>query len=56
MLQDILAGRLTEVGAINGAVVEKGRRSGIAVPHTKTLLDLVRLMETRRIGLRLRRC
>ena len=47
MLQDILAGRLTEVGAINGAVVEKGQRSGIAVPHTKTLLDLVRLMEAR---------
>lgn len=47
MLQDILAGRLTEVGAINGAVVEKGQRGGIAVPHTKALLDLVRLMEAR---------
>ena len=50
MLQDVLAGRLTEVGAINGAVVEKGRRSGIAVPHTKTLLELVRLMEARKLA------
>ena len=48
MLQDVLAGRPTEVGAINGAVVEKGERSGIAVTHTKTLLGLVRLMEARR--------
>ena len=48
MLQDVLAGRPTEVGAINGAVVEKGELSGIAVPHTKTLLVLVRLMEARR--------
>lgn len=47
MLQDVLAGRPTEVGAINGAVVEKGRRHGIAVPHTATLLGLVRLIEAR---------
>ena len=48
MLQDVLAGRPTEVGAINGAVVEKGLRHGISVPHTNTLLSLVRLMEARR--------
>ena len=47
MLQDVLAGRATEVGAINGAVAERARRHGIAVPHTETLLGLVRLMEAR---------
>ena len=47
MLQDVLAGRPTEIGAINGAVAEKGRRRGVAVPHTETLLGLVRLIEAR---------
>ncbi|APW38773.1 2-dehydropantoate 2-reductase [Rhodoferax koreense] len=47
MLQDVLAGRATEVGAINGAVVEKGRHHRVATPHTQTLLMLVRLMEAK---------
>ena len=47
MLQDVLAGRPTEIGAINGAVAEKGRQHGIAVPHTEMLLGLVRLIEAR---------
>ncbi|HKP79365.1 MAG TPA: 2-dehydropantoate 2-reductase [Phenylobacterium sp.] len=47
MLQDVLAARPTEIGAINGAVVEKGLRHGVAVPRTETLLGLVRLIEAR---------
>jgi len=45
MLQDVRAGRPTEVQALNGAVVEKARRHGLAVPHVETLLALVRLVE-----------
>lgn len=47
MLQDVLAGRKTEIEAINGAVVAAADRSGIAVPCTRTLLRLVRLVEAR---------
>ncbi|MCZ2497490.1 2-dehydropantoate 2-reductase [Xylophilus sp. Kf1] len=45
MLQDVLAGRPTEVDALNGAVVDRARRHGLAVPHVETLLALVRLVE-----------
>ena len=47
MLQDVLAGRPTETGAIHGAVVERARKHGLAVPCTETLLQLVRLIEAR---------
>ena len=47
MLQDVLAGRKTEVEAINGAVVAAAERSGVPVPCTRTLLRLVRLVEAR---------
>lgn len=47
MLQDMLAGRATEIGSINGAVAERAQLHGIAVPHTETLLTLVRLVEVR---------
>lgn len=47
MLQDVLAGRPTEIGSINGEVVARASRLGIAVPHTETLLGLLRLIEAR---------
>lgn len=47
MLQDVLAGRRTEIEAINGAVVEAAQRKQIPVPRTQTLLTLVRLIDTR---------
>lgn len=47
MLQDILAARRTEIDAINGAVVAAARRSGVPVPCTESLLQLVRLIEAR---------
>ena len=47
MLQDIQAGRRTEIESINGAVVTAAHQLDIAVPHTATLLTLVRLMEGR---------
>ena len=45
MLQDLQAGRVTEIEAINGAVVRAARAGGVSVPVTETLADLVRLME-----------
>lgn len=47
MLQDVLAGRKTEIEAINGAVVEAARSRAIAVPYTETLLHLVRLVDAK---------
>ncbi|MFD1561214.1 ketopantoate reductase family protein [Paraburkholderia silviterrae] len=47
MLQDVLAGRKTEIESINGAVVAAARAVPIAAPCTETLLHLVRLVEAR---------
>jgi 2-dehydropantoate 2-reductase len=47
MLQDVLAGRKTEIEAINGAVVAAARAAGIATPCTECLLQLVRLVDAR---------
>jgi len=45
MLQDVLAGRRTEIEAINGAVVAAAATRGIPVPCTRTLLQIVRLVQ-----------
>jgi len=47
MLQDVLAGRRTEIEGINGAVVAAAREVNVPVTHTATLLQLVRLVEAR---------
>ncbi|MCS3399731.1 2-dehydropantoate 2-reductase [Burkholderia thailandensis] len=47
MLQDVLAGRRTEIESINGAVVAAARELGVATPHVETLLRLVRLIDAR---------
>ena len=41
MLQDMERGRLTEIDAINGAVVREGRRLGVPTPYNQALLLLV---------------
>lgn len=48
MLQDILAGRLTEVDAINGAMVKLAEDKGILLPLNQSLVRLIRSKE--RIG------
>ncbi len=45
MLQDVLGGRLTEIEAINGAIVQYGEKSGIATPVNRMLWQLVRSMD-----------
>jgi 2-dehydropantoate 2-reductase len=47
MLQDVKAGRRTEVDAINGAIVEAGRAVGVATPVLETLWRLVKLEEAK---------
>jgi 2-dehydropantoate 2-reductase len=45
MLQDILAGRLTEIDAINGAIVVHGRKRGVSTPYNDALTALVRVIQ-----------
>lgn len=47
MLQDLRAGRRTEIDAISGAVVRLAEANGVAVPVTRALLAMVRLREAR---------
>ena len=45
MLQDIRAGRRTEIGALNGAVLEMARQHQVAVPLNQMIDALVRARE-----------
>jgi 2-dehydropantoate 2-reductase len=47
MLQDVQAGRRTEIDFINGAVVEAARRVGLPAPFNQALVSLVHMLETR---------
>ncbi|WP_437622118.1 ketopantoate reductase family protein [Sorangium sp. So ce1151] len=47
MLQDVRAGRETEVDILQGAVVERGRRAGVDTPVLRTLATLVRGLSPR---------
>jgi 2-dehydropantoate 2-reductase len=51
MLQDVDAGRRTEIDALNGGVVERATEHGIDVPTNRTLTRLVRAWE-RGVGVR----
>lgn len=42
MLQDVLRGKQTEIGAINEAIIDKGREVGIETPVNKVLTYLVK--------------
>jgi len=48
MLQDLAAGRPTEIESINGAISSHARRLGISVPVIETLAHLVRAMSSGR--------
>ena len=45
MLQDIRAGRKTEIDAINGTLVEQGRATGIATPANEALVEYITTKE-----------
>jgi len=46
MLQDIRRGRKTEIDALSGAIVELGRKYGVATPVNEVVAALVRAKET----------
>ncbi len=46
MLQDVLAERITEIEAINGAVVRQGEKLGIPTPVNLTLTSLVQAIQS----------
>ena len=48
MLQDIEAGKPTELEAIVGAVIELGDKLGVELPHTKSVYACVKLLEAAR--------
>ena len=48
MLQDVEAGRRTEIEVINGAVVKAADETGVAVPINRALMQLIRGWETQR--------
>ncbi len=45
MLQDLAGGRMTEIDAINGAIVREGFRRGVPTPVNKTLTMLIKTLE-----------
>jgi 2-dehydropantoate 2-reductase len=47
MLQDVEAGRSTEIDAISGAVAREGERRGVAAPLNQAMALLVASLETR---------
>ena len=52
MLQDVEAGRMTEVEAINGAVVREAELRGVPVPVNRLLLGLMRALPESPAGVR----
>ncbi len=48
MLQDITAGKRTEIDALNGAVIKLAQEHGVAVPYNLAVYNLVRFLETGR--------
>jgi len=47
MLQDLRAGRRTEIDALNGAICAYAAELGLAAPHNDTLTRLIRFLESR---------
>ena len=45
MLQDIEAGRKTEIGLFSGKVSELGRAHGVPTPLNDSMLQMIRVME-----------
>ncbi|MEN6578613.1 MAG: 2-dehydropantoate 2-reductase [Phycisphaerales bacterium] len=47
MLQDIAAGKRTEIDALNGVVVQLAQQRGVTVPYNHTLCNLIQFIENR---------
>ncbi len=47
MLQDVLAGRRTEIDALNGGIAAEGRRLGVPTPLHDCMVALVKALDSR---------
>ncbi len=47
MLQDLAAGKVTEIDALNGAIVRLSAEKGLTAPVNETIVRMVRFLETR---------
>lgn len=54
MCQDMMKGRKTEIGFLNGKVVELGQENGVPTPVNRTLTCLARFLEENPVGVRRR--
>lgn len=45
-LQDLAAGKRTEIEALNGAVIQLAEKYGIAVPYNRAVYNLIKFLET----------
>ena len=45
MLQDLRAGKTTEIEAINGVIVTEGIRNNIKVPFNLLIYNLIRFLQ-----------
>ena len=45
MLQDVEAGRKTEVDMFAGTVIELGKKHGISTPYNKILREMIGIIE-----------
>ena len=45
MLQDVEAGRKTEVDMFAGTVIELGKKHGISTPYNKILSEMIGIIE-----------
>lgn len=48
MYQDVAKGKRTEIGFLNGKILELGKKHGIRTPINETLVGLIRFMEERK--------
>jgi 2-dehydropantoate 2-reductase len=46
-LQDILAGKITEIDALNGAVIKLARQHHIAIPYNHAIYSIIKFLETK---------
>ena len=51
MLQDINAGRITEIDALNGAIVSIGNKIGVECPTNQTITNLIKFKQNQRKNL-----
>jgi len=47
MLQDIMAGKKTEIDALNGAVLALAERYAVPAPHNQAVYELIKFMEVK---------